>query len=42
MEESKKAETGASPAWPFLMSWVGRTSALIGLFASIAGGVTWL
>jgi tetratricopeptide (TPR) repeat protein len=29
-------------AWPFVMSWTGRISALIGLGASIAGGVTWL
>jgi tetratricopeptide (TPR) repeat protein len=41
-EENQKAEPGADKAWPFLMSWVGRVSALIGLFASVAGGVTWL
>ncbi len=40
-EEIQKAEEGVKKAWPFLMSWVGGISALIGLFASIAGGVTW-
>ncbi|HEX4311470.1 MAG TPA: hypothetical protein VHZ25_15660 [Acidobacteriaceae bacterium] len=29
-------------AWPFVMNWTGRISALIGLGASILGGVTWL
>ncbi|HEY1499453.1 MAG TPA: hypothetical protein VGF88_07760 [Acidobacteriaceae bacterium] len=29
-------------AWPFVMNWTGRISALIGLSASILGGVTWL
>jgi tetratricopeptide (TPR) repeat protein len=41
-EGNQKAEPGADKAWPFVMSWVGRTSALIGLFVSVAGGVTWL
>jgi tetratricopeptide (TPR) repeat protein len=41
-EEPKKSETEAEKAWPFLMTWTGRASALIGLFASLAGGVTWL
>ncbi|MGA9669538.1 MAG: hypothetical protein WBQ94_10035 [Terracidiphilus sp.] len=41
-EENQKAEPGADKPWPFVMSWVGRISALIGLFASVAGGVTWL
>ena len=40
-DETQKAETGAKRAWPVIMSWVGGISALIGLFASIAGGVTW-
>jgi tetratricopeptide (TPR) repeat protein len=40
-EEIQKAEAGAKRAWPFVMSWVGGISALIGLFVSIAGGVTW-
>jgi tetratricopeptide (TPR) repeat protein len=40
-EEIQKAETGARRAWPFVMSWVGGITALIGLFASIAGGITW-
>jgi tetratricopeptide (TPR) repeat protein len=41
-EEIQKAEMGAKRAWPFVMSWVGGITALIGLFASIAGGITWL
>ena len=41
-EGNQKAEPGAEKAWPFVMNWVGRTSALIGLFVSVAGGVTWL
>lgn len=41
-EENQKTESGADKAWPFLMSWVGRITALIGLFASGAAGVTWL
>lgn len=41
-EEAQDAERGESKAWPFLMTWTGRVSALIGLFASLAGGVTWL
>jgi tetratricopeptide (TPR) repeat protein len=40
-EEIQKAEAGAKRAWPVVMSWVGGISALIGLFASIAGGVSW-
>jgi tetratricopeptide (TPR) repeat protein len=40
-EEIQKAETGAKKAWPFIMSWVGGITALIGLAASIGGGVTW-
>jgi tetratricopeptide (TPR) repeat protein len=40
-EGNEKAEPGADKAWPFVMSWVGRMSALIGLFVSVAGGVTW-
>ena len=41
-EEIQKAEMGAKRAWPFVMSWDGGITALIGLFASIAGGITWL
>jgi tetratricopeptide (TPR) repeat protein len=40
-EEVAKAEPGAGKAWPFVMSWTGRISALIGLGASLVGGVTW-
>jgi hypothetical protein len=41
-EENQKAEPGDGKAWPFVMSWVGRTTALIGLFASVGGGITWV
>lgn len=40
--ELQKAETSARKAWPVVMSWVGGITALIGLFASLAGGVAWL
>jgi hypothetical protein len=32
-EKIRKAEEGDGKAWPFVMSWVGRITALIGLFA---------
>lgn len=41
-DEAKNAQDESRQAWPFVMTWVGRTTALIGLFASLAGGVTWL
>lgn len=28
--------------WPSVMNWVGRATALIGLFASLAGGAAWV
>jgi tetratricopeptide (TPR) repeat protein len=40
-EEIQKVETGARKAWPVVMSWVGGITALIGLFVSVGGGVTW-
>jgi tetratricopeptide (TPR) repeat protein len=40
-EEVRRAEPSSGKAWPFVMSWTGRISALIGLFASLIGGVTW-
>ena len=40
-EEIQKAELGAKRAWPAVMTWVGGITALFGLFASLAGGVTW-
>jgi tetratricopeptide (TPR) repeat protein len=40
-DEIQKAETGARRAWPLVMSWVGGITALIGLFASVGGGITW-
>lgn len=41
-EEIKNVEQGAKKAWPVVMGWVGGITALIGLFATVAGGVTWL
>jgi len=40
-EQIKQAETDIKRAWPRVMAWAGGISAIIGLFASIAGGVTW-
>ncbi|HXR39275.1 MAG TPA: hypothetical protein VN776_09285 [Terracidiphilus sp.] len=40
-KELQKAESSVKRSWPTVMSWVGGITALIGLFASIAGGVTW-
>ena len=40
--EPENAPREAGKAWPFLMTWTGRATALIGLFASLAGGVTWV
>ena len=40
-EEIQKAAMGARKAWPFVISWVVGASALIGFFASLAGGITW-
>jgi tetratricopeptide (TPR) repeat protein len=40
-EQLKKAELGVKKKWPLVMGWVGSATAIIGLFASIAGGVTW-
>lgn len=37
----QNAEQGVKRAWPLVISWVGGVSAVIGLFATIAGGVTW-
>jgi len=41
-DETRKTDQSGSGAWPVVMSWVGRTTALIGLFVTLAGGVTWL
>jgi tetratricopeptide (TPR) repeat protein len=37
----QNAEPGAKRAWSQVMTWVGGATALIGLFASLAGGITW-
>ena len=36
---SRPARTAA--AWPFIQTWIGRTTAVIGLAGSLAGGITW-
>ena len=40
-EEIQKIEQGAKRGWPVVMGWVGGITALIGLFASLAGGFEW-
>lgn len=40
-DDEQKTTSSADKAWPFVMSWAGRISALIGLFGALAGGVTW-
>lgn len=40
-EENREIQNVAKKAWPVVMSWVGGITALIGLFVSIRGGVTW-
>lgn len=40
-EEVQKTASEVKKAWPVVMSWVGGTSAIIGLIAGIAGGVNW-
>jgi tetratricopeptide (TPR) repeat protein len=40
-EEIQKIAQGAKREWPVVMGWVGGITALIGLFASLAGGVAW-
>jgi tetratricopeptide (TPR) repeat protein len=39
--ELGKVEQVAKKDWPVVMSWVGGITALIGLFASAAGGIAW-
>lgn len=41
-EELEKTESAVKRTWPVIMGWVGGATALIGLFASLAGGVAWL
>lgn len=41
-DETVKPETHSDRAWAFLMSWTGRVTAIVGLCATFAGGVTWL
>jgi len=40
-DASETPGSGNRKAWPDVMTWVGRATALLGLFASLAGGVTW-
>jgi tetratricopeptide (TPR) repeat protein len=41
-DKTQDPQADAGKAWPFVMTWTGRATALLGLFASLAGGVTWL
>jgi tetratricopeptide (TPR) repeat protein len=41
-DETPKPETRSDKAWGVLMGWIGRVTAIVGLCATIAGGVTWL
>jgi tetratricopeptide (TPR) repeat protein len=41
-DASENTGSESGKAWPEVMAWVGRVTAFIGLFASWAGGVTWL
>lgn len=38
----KNVQNDSGQGWPLVMAWAGRATVLIGLFASLAGGVTWL
>lgn len=40
--ETAAPKTFSDRAWAFLMSWTGRVTAIVGLCATIGGGVTWL
>lgn len=40
-ESAEDGSKGSGRAWGFLMSWVGRITALTGLVATLAGGVAW-
>ncbi len=42
MADTAQNTENSGKAWPLVMTWTARVSALIGLFASLAGGVTWL
>jgi hypothetical protein len=39
--EGTAPEKRSDRAWGFLMGWVGRLTAIVGLCATLAGGVTW-
>lgn len=40
-DEAAAPEKRSDPAWGFLMGWVGRITAIVGLCVTLAGGVTW-
>jgi tetratricopeptide (TPR) repeat protein len=40
-DQVQRPELSIKKAWPLFMSWVGSASALIGLFVTLVGGVTW-
>jgi tetratricopeptide (TPR) repeat protein len=42
LNDAAAPEKRSERAWTFLMSWTGRVTAIVGLCATIAGGVTWI
>jgi tetratricopeptide (TPR) repeat protein len=40
--KAEHVERSEGKAWPAVMNWVGRATAIVGLFVSLAGGITWL
>ncbi len=40
--EAAAPETGSDKTWGFLMGWIGRITAIAGLCATVAGGMTWI
>jgi hypothetical protein len=40
--EPATPESRSARAWTFLLSWTGRITAIVGLCATITGGMTWL
>jgi tetratricopeptide (TPR) repeat protein len=41
-KQPNELESGVKRVWPRVMSWIGGVTAVIGLFASIGGGITWV
>lgn len=40
-DKIQNIEKVAKKGWPVVMSWVGGITALLGLLASLAGGIAW-